>query len=162
MPASKIDPRRMDDWLDAYGRDHRHPVNKRLHNACVPAIVVSLLGLLWELPVPAALAAVSPALNWGTLLLLGTLAWYGFLSLPLALGMLPCALVAVAVVAWLDGLPAPLWLSCAIIFAIAWAGQFIGHWYEGARPSFFRDLKFLLIGPLWLLARLYRQLGLRY
>lgn len=56
----------------------------------------------------------------------------------------------------------PLWTSALLLFAAGWTGQFIGHWHEGARPSFFRDLRFLLICPLWLLARLDRQLGLRY
>jgi hypothetical protein len=33
---------------------------------------------------------------------------------------------------------------------------------EGKRPSFFKDLQFLLIGPLWLLAAAYRRLSLPY
>ena len=48
------------------------------------------------------------------------------------------------------------------IFVAAWIGQFIGHAYEGKRPSFFKDVQFLLIGPLWLLAALYRRLGIPY
>jgi uncharacterized membrane protein YGL010W len=48
------------------------------------------------------------------------------------------------------------------VFVIAWILQFIGHAIEGKRPSFFTDVRFLLIGPAWLLAFLYRALGLRY
>jgi uncharacterized membrane protein YGL010W len=48
------------------------------------------------------------------------------------------------------------------IFVLAWIGQFIGHAIEGKRPSFFKDLQFLMIGPMWLLALLYRRLGIRY
>jgi uncharacterized membrane protein YGL010W len=48
------------------------------------------------------------------------------------------------------------------IFVAAWIGQFIGHAIEGKRPSFFKDLQFLLIGPLWLLAALYRRCGIPY
>jgi uncharacterized membrane protein YGL010W len=33
---------------------------------------------------------------------------------------------------------------------------------EGKRPSFFKDVQFLLIGPLWLVAALYRRLGISY
>jgi uncharacterized membrane protein YGL010W len=36
-----------------------------------------------------------------------------------------------------------------LVFILAWVGQFIGHKIEGAKPSFFEDLQFLLIGPLW-------------
>jgi uncharacterized membrane protein YGL010W len=61
----------------------------------------------------------------------------------------------------METLPWPLWASCAVLFIVAWIGQFIGHAIEGRRPSFFKDLQFLLIGPLWLLADLYRRIGLR-
>jgi len=45
---------------------------------------------------------------------------------------------------------------------LAWIGQFIGHMIEGKRPSFFQDLQFLMIGPMWLLSFVYQRLGLRY
>ena len=48
------------------------------------------------------------------------------------------------------------------MFAIAWIGQFIGHKIEGAKPSFLDDLKFLLIGPAWLLSFIYKKLGIKY
>ena len=59
-------------------------------------------------------------------------------------------------------LPWPLWATSLTIFVVAWIGQFIGHAVEGKRPSFFKDVQFLLIGPLWLVAALYRRLGVSY
>jgi uncharacterized membrane protein YGL010W len=59
-------------------------------------------------------------------------------------------------------LPWPLWATSLAIFVAAWIGQFIGHASEGTRPSFFKDVQFLLIGPLWLLAAVYRSLGIPY
>jgi uncharacterized membrane protein YGL010W len=56
----------------------------------------------------------------------------------------------------------PLWRIGAILFVFAWIGQFIGHHIEGKRPSFLKDIQFLMIGPLWLLASLYRRFGIRY
>ena len=50
----------------------------------------------------------------------------------------------------------------AAVFVLAWIGQFIGHAIEGKRPSFFKDVQFLLIGPIWLLAGLYRRAGIPY
>ena len=55
------------DWLTEYGARHEHPSNKLLHWVRVPPIVLSLLGILWSLPVPAAFADSSPWLNWATL-----------------------------------------------------------------------------------------------
>jgi uncharacterized membrane protein YGL010W len=52
-------------------------------------------------------------------------------------------------------------LSIAI-FVVAWIGQFIGHKIEGKKPSFLDDLRFLLIGPLFVLGFLYRRLRLAY
>ena len=47
-----------------------------------------------------------------------------------------------------------------IIFVIAWIGQFIGHKIEGKKPSFFKDIQFLLIGPAWLLSFIYKKLNI--
>ena len=149
-------------WLSEYAKDHQNPVNKALHTVCVPLIVVSLIALLWSLPVPAGFAAISPWLNWGTLMLLASIAYYLVLSVRLSLGMIPAMFMVVLAVSWLDSLPPPLWMTAAIVFVAAWVGQFAGHMVEGKRPAFFRDLQFLMIGPLWLLAHVYRKFGITY
>lgn len=147
--------------LAEYAADHQHPVNQRLHSWCVPAIVVSLVGLLWSLPVPWADAGLPRYVNWATIALVPAAAWWLRLSPALGLGMLVALAATFGLVAGLEGLPVPLWASAAAIFVVAWIGQFVGHGYEGKRPSFFRDLRFLLVGPLWVLAKLYRRLGIR-
>lgn len=154
--------RSANDWLDEYGESHSHPVNEVLHSICVPLIVLSLMGLLWSLPVPRALEPVSPWLNWATLTVLAALAYYCALSLRLAVGV-ACAfgLMFLALSA-LMRLPWPLWATSLALFAAAWVGQFIGHAVEGRKPSFFKDVQFLLIGPLWLVMRLFGRWHLKY
>ena len=147
--------------LGEYANDHQHPVNELIHRICVPAIAVSLIGLLWSVPVPDGLRDQFPLLNWGTAALVAILLFYCRLSLPLAAGMLVAAAATVVIVLALDRLPGPLWLASGALFLVGWIGQFIGHGIEGKRPSFFRDLRFLLIGPLWVLAGLYGRLGIR-
>ena len=154
--------RSIDDWLSAYGESHTHRTNKRLHWICVPLIMLSIVGLLWAIPSPSFMAEMSPLANWATLFLLAVLAYYAVLSRSLTLGMIPVCAAMLAVSWWLDGLEVPLWLTCAVIFVLAWIGQFIGHVVEGKRPSFYQDLQFLLIGPLWLLSFVYRKLGIPY
>lgn len=149
-------------WLDEYAQDHQNPTNQVIHKVCVPIIVISLIGLLWAIPVPLEFTAISPALNWGTTFLLTAMVYYLILSPSLALGMAPLVLMVVVIVNALDGLAWPLWLSSGVLFVLAWLGQFYGHSLEGRRPAFFRDLQFLMIGPLWILADLYRRLGLSY
>lgn len=154
--------RTVDQWLAEYGESHQHPTNKGLHWICVPTIVVSLTGLLWWVPVPQVFSVVSPWLNWATLLLLAAVLYYLAMSRALALGMLLFAALVVAAVKILDVLPWSLWITCVILFVVAWIGQFIGHHYEGKRPSFFKDIQFLMIGPLWLLSFIYRKLRIPY
>ena len=154
--------RSLGDWLTEYGDSHRHPTNKLLHWICVPPIVLAVLGFLWSVPVPAALAAISPWLNWATLAAAAAVIYYLLLSRSLGAGVLVAFVVLLAIVEWLGHLPWPLWVTSLAIFVLAWTGQFIGHALEGKRPSFFKDLQFLLIGPLWLLAAAYRRLRLRY
>ncbi|MDJ0926194.1 MAG: DUF962 domain-containing protein [Gammaproteobacteria bacterium] len=149
-------------WLAEYAKDHQHPVNQTLHKICVPLIVLSLIGLMWSIPVPAEFTKISPALNWATAFLFASMVYYLIMSIPLAIGMIPLVLLVVVIVNWMDSLSWPLWASSLVIFVLAWAGQFIGHAVEGKRPAFFRDLQFLMIGPLWILAGVYRRLGIPY
>ena len=149
-------------WFNEYGESHVNPTNKRIHWVCVPLIVVALVGLLWSLPTPEAFARVSPLLNWGVLFVAAASVYYFVMSVPLALGMLLFSGATIAVLSWADGLSVPLWQLSLGVFVLAWIGQFIGHLIEGEKPSFFQDLQFLMIGPLWLLGFVYRRLGIRY
>jgi uncharacterized membrane protein YGL010W len=150
-------------WLDDYGDSHRNHANKALHWICVPVIAWCVLGLLWALPFPSSIRTLHPAANWGSLAVLAAMIYYALLSIPLALGAIPLLIAFLWSIDWLErSSPVPLWSICLFAFVIAWIGQFIGHAIEGKRPSFFKDVQFLMIGPLWLLADVYRRLGIRY
>jgi len=145
--------------LNEYGESHQNKTNKKIHWFCVPAIMFSLLGILWSLPFP---VKFSPFINWATALIVLSLIYYLFLSWKLACGMLFSSLFMILILQWMDSFSVPLWQIAIVIFIVAWIGQFIGHNIEGKRPSFFRDIQFLLIGPVWLLADVYRKFDLKY
>lgn len=149
-------------WLNEYGESHRNPINKRIHWVCVPLIMLSVLGMLWLLPRPDTFAVISPYLNWSTLLMFASVVYYLMLSPRIAVGMIVVSAVMCLVLVLLSRLAWPLLWSSVVIFVGAWVGQFIGHKIEGKKPSFFKDLQFLLIGPAWLLADLYRKMGFAY
>jgi uncharacterized membrane protein YGL010W len=150
-------------WLDDYGDSHRNHANKALHWICVPVIAWCVLGLLWSMPFPGTLRTAHPGANWASIAVLMALLYYAALSLRLALGALPFLLVCLWSLDRLDRWRAvPLWSICVVLFVAAWIGQFVGHAIEGKRPSFFKDLQFLMIGPLWLLADVYRRVGIRF
>lgn len=54
------------------------------------------------------------------------------------------------------------WIIYLAVFVITWIFQFIGHKIEGKKPSFLKDLQFLLIGPIWLLGFILKKTGIRY
>ena len=71
------------------------------------------------------------------------------------------AAFALACVASYPLVPYLGWVALAL-FAVTWVFQFIGHRIEGKKPSFLEDLQYLLVGPVFLLAKLFRKLGLAY
>ena len=122
------------EWLDEYSDSHQDKTNKAIHWVCVPAILFSIIGIL---------AHFSALLT--ALILVLTFIFYARLDLVLAVAM--AALLFV--MAWLIFiLPVGAGFYIAV-FVLAWIGQFYGHKIEGKKPSFFKDLQFLLIGPVW-------------
>lgn len=44
------------------------------------------------------------------------------------------------------------------LFVIGWILQFVGHAIEGNQPAFLRNPVFLLVGPWWLVRRVFSAL----
>ncbi|MFA6987386.1 MAG: Mpo1-like protein [Arenimonas sp.] len=153
--------RKIDELLDQYSSDHRNATNQLIHVVCVPAIVWSVTALLWTIPVPGtwflpgAFSAFAMFLAW---------AYYWRLSRKLAMGLFVCFFASALLNRWIvDSYGMNTLLLLAVgVFVVAWIGQFIGHIVEGHRPSFFTDVVFLLIGPLWTLRKLYQRIGIGY
>ena len=136
--------RTIDTLLAQYGDSHRNPVNEWVHIVCVPLIVFSVLGLLWSVHAVVALAGSVAAL-----------AYYVKLSRPFALGML--AMLALMLIALAAMQPIVILPLSLVLFVLAWIGQI-----DGRKPSFLDDVRFLLIGPLFVLGFAYRRLRLAY
>lgn len=146
--------RTLQNWLSEYSVSHQNPVNKKLHWICVPLITVCVIGILWSLSPIAALISLILAM-----------AFYARLSRVLFLLMsLFSALIVVVIWTISDPLltlspVAPL-LFYIGLFILGWIGQFYGHKVEGKKPSFFKDLQFLLIGPAWCADALAKKLSI--
>jgi uncharacterized membrane protein YGL010W len=158
--------RRIDQLLSEYGESHQNETNKSIHWICVPLIFFSIVGLIASIPsgfVQSILGPGNPYANWATLILILVLIYYVTLSLPLSLGMMLFSLLCLFLANTLARLDiAPLWIISLIIFVVAWIGQFYGHKVEGKKPSFLKDIQFLLIGPAWLMHFIYKRLGIPY
>lgn len=135
----------LNEWLMAYAESHQNPTNKMIHNICVPVIFFVVVALLWKLSFFIWLPIAALAVGFYFLL-------DAKLVVPSAVMIGGCTLLQM-----LFGFG---WITLIVVFALAWAGQFYGHKLEGAKPSFFDDLKFLLIGPLWVAKPWLNRLGL--
>ena len=153
--------RPIDRWFQHYSGDHRNPTNQLIHVLAVPAILWSVVALLWCMPV---LGTWFKSGIWAALAMFGAWMFYNRLSRRIGLGMLAVFFVMGCLCRLLEqrlGLPGLLRLAIAVFMA-AWVAQFIGHKIEGRKPSFFTDLVYLLIGPIWVLAKFYRHMGWKY
>lgn len=154
--------------FDKYAESHQNSTNELIHWICVPLIVFSLLGLAWSIPFPhlAFLGRYNGFVNWGSFLIAFSVFYYYKLSPIMSYLMLVLIFSMTFLIVLLEkwqhnGGPA-VWQVCTIIFVLSWIGQFYGHKIEGKKPSFLDDVKFLLIGPIWLLHFICKKVGLRY
>ena len=127
------------EWLTEYAQSHQNKTNQLIHNICVPLITFSILGILWS---------ITPWL--AMILVVIAMGFYLSISVKYAMAMLIATVLMLYVLAYL-----PYRLEiCIVIFVVSWIFQFIGHNIEGKKPSFLKDIQFLLVGPLWVLSKL--------
>ena len=153
-----MNERRIDRWFAHYSDDHRNAANQRIHVFAVPAILWSVIALLWCIPVAG--SWFRPGM-WAALAMFFAWSFYFRASRKLGYGMLAVFVALAWLTRWLHdtlGTMSLLWLAVAV-FVVAWIAQFVGHRFEGRKPSFLTDLTYLLIGPAWVLAKAYRKLG---
>ncbi len=153
----------IDTWLDEYGESHKNPTNKLVHWICVPIIFWTVVALLWSVKLPVNLTA-DLQLNAAMIAVALVFGYYLTLSLKLSLGLLLFT-AACLYISWFvetNVTALPLWAIALIAFVVAWIGQFWGHSVEGKKPSFLKDLQFLMIGPAWLMSFIYQRLGIKY
>lgn len=142
--------RRVDALLNHYGLSHTHPTNELIHFVAIPAIMLSLVGMMF---------AVHPAI--AVLFFAASMVYYARLSWRFTACMLLVSSMILAAVDALDARGLLLPVSVAV-FVIAWIFQFIGHRLEGKKPSFFEDVQYLWVGPLFVLSKLFLRWGVRW
>ncbi len=141
-------PRRVDQLLAHYEASHRDPKNEVIHFIAIPLIMLSLVGMMF---------AVHPYIAYA--FIAASMVYYLRLSLVFLVTMLVWSALSVAVLFAMGS--RVLELSVAI-FVGAWILQFIGHKLEGKKPSFFEDIQYLWVGPLFVLSKLFTKLGIRW
>lgn len=156
--------RKIDQLLSEYGESHQNSFNKSVHWICVPLIMLSLLGLLLSIPFP--LVSKTVWTNWAGVIIVPALIYYFRLSKPMFIGFALVSMVMLcinwAVYLYTGMNNGSMALISFAIFFLAWIGQFYGHKVEGKKPSFLKDIQFLLVGPAWLLHFIFNRYNIKY
>jgi len=148
-------------WFGSYATDHQNPTNRTIHWVCVPVIMWAVIAALWT--IPSTTAWTRPG-AWAVLAMFIAFLFYHRLSRNLGYAMAIVFIVSGAIAWALYGALGPrnLLILAAVLFVMAWIGQFVGHAIEGRRPAFLTNIVQLLIGPAWLMGKLMRRLGIAY
>lgn len=140
--------RRVDELLAHYGESHQNHGNEVIHFIAIPLIMLSLVGMLFALHPWVAYAFVA-----------ASMVYYARLSLVFFITMALTSALAIAIVFAMGSRVLPISVA---IFVGAWIMQFVGHRMEGKKPSFFEDLQYLWVGPLFVFSKLFVKLGVRW
>ena len=157
--------KKFQNLLDEYSESHQDHTNKLIHWICVPLIFWSIITLIYSIPNGLLRATFGNHFlsNWAVIALIPVVIYYFSLSTAIAAGMLIfisiCLFISEIV---LQNSDFPLWGIAIIVFIISWIGQFYGHKVEGKKPSFFKDIQFLLIGPAWLMHFIFKRIGIKF
>jgi len=145
------------EWFDEYAISHQNETNQLVHYICVPVIFFSVIGLLMSIPnefLERTFGLYNPFIeNWATVVGIIISFFYLRLGFWYFIEMLFVILLCIIGNYWLSNNTNLLYASITI-FVLGWIGQFWGHKIEGIKPSFIKDLQFLLIGPLWVIQKL--------
>jgi len=148
----------IEQWFKEYSKSHQNQTNTKIHFVCVPIIYFSIIGMLMSID-SSFLQKIIPfktpiLVNWATLFLFFVLLFYLLLSFKTFIQMLLFSIISLLLNYYLSEYVSLFYFNLAL-FIIAWIGQFYGHKIEGKKPSFFKDIQFLLIGPAWVFKKLF-------
>jgi uncharacterized membrane protein YGL010W len=140
--------RKVDILLEHYGSSHKNAANELIHFAAIPLIMLSIVGLMYALNPWVAYAFMA-----------ASMVYYARLSTVFLIAMVVWSVLLF----WLITLMGDrVWQTSLVIFVGAWIAQFIGHHLEGKKPSFFEDIQYLWVGPLFVLSKLFRKIGIHW
>lgn len=152
--------RQIDRLLMQYSESHQNRTNIAIHAIAVPAIYLVTLGLLWSLPMPDFLPETD--VTWAHIVALPVLYYYFSLSGAIGAAMTLLTIISFGVIKLVALTAVPVWQFCLALFVVMWILQFVGHKIEGKKPSFFEDLRFLLVGPAWWWTHWFKRMNIGF
>ena len=156
--------RKIDHLFSEYAESHQNSTNKTIHWICVPLIFWSILGFISLIPSPHIFIEYFGMISIVSLVAIFLVTFFYFrLSWRIALIMVFIMLLMEHLVYFINiKFQHKSWICFLSVFVLSWIGQFYGHKIEGKKPSFLKDLQFLLVGPIWLLHFILKKFGIKY
>jgi len=156
--------RKIDLLFAEYAESHRNSTNKLIHWICVPLIFWTILGFISIIPSKSIGFRYIGEISYISFAAIALVTvFYTRLSFLIGLIMF---FVMILMESFAYGINIRFeeksWMVYLAVFVITWIFQFVGHKIEGKKPSFLKDLQFLLVGPIWLLSFILKKLGIRY
>jgi uncharacterized membrane protein YGL010W len=139
--------RQIEFLLNEYGESHKNKTNILIHAVAVPTIYFVTLALIWSIPTLAVMDYF--AVTWAHITVIPILYYYFRLSGPIGAAMTLLSILSFFGIKLLVAVDISVWQFSIALFVIMWILQFVGHNIEGKKPSFLKDLQFLLVGPAW-------------
>ena len=146
--TAKTPPRKVDELLAHYGKSHTNSTNEIIHFAAIPLIMLSIVGLMYALHPWVAFAFMA-----------ASMVYYARLSTVFLVAMVVWSTILYWLILQMGD---KVWQTSLIIFIGAWIAQFYGHHVEGKKPSFFEDIQYLWVGPLFVLSKLFLKLEIKW
>lgn len=156
--------KKIDLLFAEYAESHRNSTNKLIHWICVPLIFWTILSFISLIPSKAIGFRYIGEISYVSFIAIGLVTiFYLRLSVLISLIMF---FVMILMESFAYGInirfKGDSWMVYLSVFIATWILQFVGHKIEGKKPSFLKDLQFLLVGPIWLLSFVLKKLGVRY
>jgi uncharacterized membrane protein YGL010W len=134
--------------IEDYSKCHKNPINEVIHLFAVPAIMFSIVGIIYSINYFLAI-----------LFIFLSLGFYLNLSVKAFYVMVIWSLLNMYLIYQIKD---KIFIISISIFIVGWLFQFVGHAIEGKKPSFFDDLKYLWIGPLFVFSSIFSKFGWKW
>lgn len=156
--------RKIDLLFAEYAESHRNATNKLIHWICVPLIFWTILGFISIIPSKSIGFRYIGEISYVSFAAI-TLVTFFYIRLSVLISVI-MLFIMILMESFAYGInirfKGDSWMVYLSVFIATWILQFVGHKIEGKKPSFLKDLQFLLVGPIWLLSFILKKLGIRY
>lgn len=156
--------RKIDLLFAEYAESHRNSTNKLIHWICVPLIFWTILGFISLIPSKSIGFIYIGEISYISLIAMALVTFF-YMRLSFLIGLI-MIFVMTLMESFAYGINVRCkensWMVYLGVFIITWILQFVGHKIEGKKPSFLKDIQFLLVGPIWLLSFILKKLGIKY